>query len=101
MAKKLKKVIREKPIPQAKIKAVEEMKKLLKTKRTVLIASIKNLPAAKFQEISKELRGKAIVKVPKKSISIRAIDSHDKVSIKPLKEQVKEDVALLFSDLDS
>jgi len=88
-------------IPQKKLKAVEELKNLAETKKTIMIASIKNLPASQFQEICKKLRGKAIVKVPKKNISIRAIDSTNNEGIKKLKEQVDKDIAILFSDLDS
>ena len=50
-------------IPEYKLKAVKELAELIKTKRTALIASIKDLPASQFQEIGKKLRGKAIVKV--------------------------------------
>lgn len=90
-----------KKVPQKKLKAVEEFKNLASTKKTILIASIKNLPASQFQEISKKLRGKAIVKVPKKSISLRAIDSVENDSIKQLKEKIDKDIAILFSDLDA
>lgn len=57
---------RENPIPQSKIKSLKELAELIKTKKTILIASIKDIPASQFQEIGKKLRGKAIVKVPKK-----------------------------------
>ena len=70
-----KSIHREKPIPKKKLKAVEELSELAGTKKTIMIASIKNLPASQFQEITKKLRGKAIVKVPKKNIILRAIDA--------------------------
>jgi len=89
---------RTKPIPERKTRAVEELAKLLKEKKTVLIASIKNLPGSQFQEIRKNLRGKAIIKVPKKNIILRAIDAAE--SSKKFVKQIKEDVAILFSDLD-
>jgi len=90
-----------KKVPERKLKAVEEIKNLAETKKTILIASIKNLPASQFQEISKKLRGKVIIKVPKKNISFRALDSADGKEIKKLKEQIDKDIAILFSDLDS
>ncbi len=83
------------------VKTVEDLKKLIETKKTILIASIKNLPASQFQEISKKLRGKAIVKVPKKNLIIRALDLSGKEAIKDLKEKLEDSIALLFSDLDS
>lgn len=55
-----------KKVPAYKIKTVKELSDLIKNKRTVLVASIKNIPGSQFQEISKKLRGKARVKVPKK-----------------------------------
>ena len=84
-----------------KIKIVEDLSKLIKEKKTILIASIKNIPASQFQEISKKLRGKAIIKVPKKNLIFRALDSSGDAEIKKLKEQLTDSVAVLFSDLDS
>lgn len=89
------------PIPEIKKKTVEDLSNLIKTKKTILIASIKNIPASQFQEIGKKLRGKAIVKVPKKSLIFRAIDSSENETVKKLKEQIGDSVATLFSDLDS
>jgi large subunit ribosomal protein L10 len=91
---------RENPIPEIKLKTVKEIEDLIKNKKTVLIVSIKNIPASQFQEISKKLRGKAIVKVPKKNLIFRAIDSSSNKELKTLKEQISESVAILFSDLD-
>ena len=68
--------------------------------KTILIASIKNLPGSQFQEIKKKLRGKAVVKVPKKNIILIAMDSSKNKELNELKEQIKESVAILFSKLD-
>ncbi|RLG11067.1 50S ribosomal protein L10 [Candidatus Pacearchaeota archaeon] len=92
---------RQTPIPQSKIKEVENLVNLIKNKKTILIASIKNLPASQYQEIGKKLRGKAIIKVPKKNLFFRAIDDSKDEAIKVLKEQFKNSIAILFSDLDS
>ncbi len=88
-------------VSEEKKKIVEELSDLIKNKRTILIASIKNIPGSQFQEIVKKLRGKAIVKVPKKNLIFRAIDDSGKEAEKKLKEQITESVAILFSDLDS
>jgi large subunit ribosomal protein L10 len=88
-------------IPRKKLNEVENLKKLIKEKKTILIASIKSIPASQFQEISKNLRGKAIVKVPKKNLIIRAIDNSEKKEVLALKESIKENVTILFSDLDA
>ena len=89
-----------KKVSPEKKKIVGELKKLIEGSKTILIASIKNLPGSQFQEIKKKLRGKAVVKVPKKNITLIAIDSLKNEEITHLKEQIKESTALLFSDLD-
>jgi large subunit ribosomal protein L10 len=88
-------------IPQIKINIVKELVDLLKAKRTVLIADIGNIPGSQFQQISKKLRGKALVKVPKKNLFERAIDDFGKKELIGLKEKFFGASALLFSDLDS
>ena len=88
-------------IPERKTKSVKELIDLIKNKKTILIASIKNLPASQFQEISKKLRDKAIIKFPKKNLILRSIDNSGNEAVKKLKEQIIDSVAILFSDLDS
>ena len=88
-------------VPEKNISSVKEFSDLIKEKRTILIVSIKNLPASQFQEISKKLRGKALVKVPKKNLIIRAINDSKNEKVKKIKEYIGENIAILFSDLDS
>jgi len=87
-------------VSEAKKETVKQLSELIKGKRTILIASIKNIPASQFQEISKKLRGKAIVKVPKKNLIFRALEHSEDEKLKKIKEQIKENVAVLFSDMD-
>jgi len=91
---------RQNKIPEIKTKTVKELADLIKSKKTILIASIKNIPSSQFQEIVKKLRDKAIVKVPKKNLIFRAIDSSGNEAVKKLKDQFQDSVAILFSDLD-
>ncbi len=88
-------------IPQKKLNIVKELTDLIKNKKTVLVASIKNLPASQFQEIGKKLRGKAIVKVPKKNLIFKAIEDSGIKKADELKKEIVEDTAILFSDIDS
>jgi len=88
-------------VSEVKKKAVSEMTKLINSKKTILIASIKNIPGSQFQEIVKKLRGKAVVKVPKKNLIFKAIDSSKDDKIQELKKRIGSDFALLFSDIDS
>jgi large subunit ribosomal protein L10 len=94
---------REKKIGKAsekKTKAVEDLAKLMKESRSVVIVSIKNLPAKQFQLIKKKLKDNASIKVLKKNISNRAIDSIEKGAIKNLKKYLREDTAFIFSKLN-
>jgi large subunit ribosomal protein L10 len=87
-------------VSDLKKKTVKELAELIKQKRTMLIVSIKNIPTSQFQEIVKKLRGKAIVKVPKKNLIIRALNSSEDEKIKGINKQINENVAILFSDMD-
>lgn len=99
MAEK-KKIIKTREVPGEKIKAVEELIKLINKSRAVIIVSIKNLPSSQFQLIKKKIKEHAIIKVMKKNIVGRVIDSIQKGAIKNLKKYSKEDTALIFSELD-
>jgi large subunit ribosomal protein L10 len=88
-------------VSDAKKKSVEELSNLIGNKKTILIASIKDIPASQIQEIVKRFREKAIVKISKKNLILRALDSSGKKELDELKGQIKDNVAILFSDLDS
>ena len=87
-------------VPEAKKKAVEDIKKLINSHKTFMIASVKSLPSSQFQAIRKKLRGNAEIKIVKKNLAIKAIDLVQKGKIKKMDDYVKEDCALLFSKLD-
>lgn len=90
-----------KDVPQSKIDSVKELTNLIETKKTILVADISNIPGSQFQQIGKKLRGKAIVKVPKKNLFLMALEASKKKGVKDLKESLVKPTALLFSDLDS
>jgi len=98
--KKTNKSVKTTHVSEKKKKAVVDLSKLLKEKKTFLIASIKNIPGSQFQEIVKRLRGKAVVKVPKKNLILKALDSSKEEEIKKVGESITNDFALLFSDTD-
>ncbi|MFB6246820.1 MAG: 50S ribosomal protein L10 [Candidatus Pacearchaeota archaeon] len=85
-------------VPKKKIEEVNQMESLMKNSRTILVASIKNIPSSQFQEIVKKLRGTASVKVPKKSLLFRALENYSSEEIEKLKNSVGESFALLFSN---
>ena len=88
-------------IPKKKIDTVNELVKLIDEKRTILIADVASIPGAQYQEIAKKMRGKAILKVPKRNLLLRALDASKKEKAKELKESFKGACAIFFSDLDS
>jgi len=88
-------------VSEDKKKVVKELTELIKSNKTMLIASIKGLPAAQFQEVCKKLRGKAIVKVPKKNLIIKAVDDSKIEGIKELEGKLEDSFAILFSNQDS
>ncbi|HKL24223.1 MAG TPA: 50S ribosomal protein L10 [Candidatus Nanoarchaeia archaeon] len=88
-------------IPETKKKRVKDLEKLIKNSKTILVVSIKSIPASKFQEIVKKLRGKAEVRVPKKTMIYRALDNVGKGELEKLERNIDESFALLFSDTDA
>lgn len=92
--------MREKEIPEYKIKLVIEIAGNINKHRTLLIASTKGLPSSHFHEIKKNLRGKAEIKVAKKSIVLRAIESSSKKGIKKIEEFIGANIALFYSDVE-
>lgn len=87
-------------VSEEKKKVVKELINLIKTNKTILLASIKNIPTSQFQEITKKLRGKAIIKVPKKNLIFKALNDSGKEEVKAIKEKIKDNVAILFSNVD-
>ncbi len=89
-----------KKVSEVKLKIVSEIAEKMKKSNTVLLASTRGLPSSQFHEIKKKLRGKADIKVAKKSAIIRAIEATEKGALQNLKSNVGADVALFFSNLD-
>jgi large subunit ribosomal protein L10 len=100
MAKEQRKTVVEN-IPKKKLKTVKELVDLIKSNRTVLIADISNIPGSQFQQISKKLRGKAKIKIPKRNLFLRALDEAGIKEAKKLKDNFRGANVLLFSEMDS
>lgn len=88
-------------VPEYKKKLVNEIAEKINGSRSVLIASIKGLPASQFQQIRKSLREKADVLVTKKSLLQRAIGSVEKGALQNLKGKIDADVCVIFSHVDA
>src|SRR3989304_843249 len=98
--KKAEKSVPKREVPEYKIKIVSDLADKIKKSRTLLIASTKGLPSSQFHEIKKNLRGKALIRVAKKTAVLRAIEAVGKPSLDKLRENIGADIALFFSDLD-
>ncbi len=98
-AKKSKKV--KASVSKKKLENVKKLVELIEKNDTLIIASIKNLPSKQFQEIRKNLRGKARMVVVKKRIMLRAIDESRNKNLEKLKQYVCEDSSVLFSKEDA
>ncbi|MBU3912850.1 MAG: 50S ribosomal protein L10 [Nanoarchaeota archaeon] len=99
VAKKQTKKI-ERKVPESKLRAVDEIESLIKKNKTFMVCSIKGLPGKQFQEIKKKIRDRVKIKVVKKNIVLRAIEKSG-IEIKKMEEHIKEDSALLFSNVDA
>jgi len=85
---------------EKKAKIVEDLSEKIKNSKTFMIVNIKNLPSRQFQEIKKRLREHAEIKVVKKNILRRAIETIKRDSILPLENYVEENCAFVISDLE-
>lgn len=89
------------PMLEEKKKLVSLIAKKMNHSKTILLASTKNLPSSQFHEIKKNLRGKADIKIAKKSILIKAIAATEKGALQNLKDYILADIAVFFSDIDT
>jgi large subunit ribosomal protein L10 len=88
-------------VSDEKKKIVSSLIQDIKKSKTILLASTKGLPSSQFHEIKKKMRGKAEIKVVKKTAIIRAIEDSGNSALKELEQNIKSDVAIFFSDLDA
>jgi large subunit ribosomal protein L10 len=82
-----------------KQKVLKELVDLIQKNKTIMVASIESVPARKFQKIKKELKGKAIIKVLKKSLINLALEKSG-AELEPIKAKVDKNFALLLSQQD-
>lgn len=90
----------ERKIPQWKQDAVKDLAASIAKYPTVAIINMKNLPAKQLGKIRSKLRSKAIIKMCKKSIIARALESANKAGAEELAKKVVGMPALMFSELN-
>lgn len=93
---------RRREIPEKKKQELAYLVELLKKMNTTMIVSIENLSSLQFQQIKHSLKNKAIVKIVKKKILMKALDEVKKTKgeIRELEKWLKGNFAILFSDED-
>ena len=80
-----------------KIKAVEDLAEAIKKHPVIGILSLYKTPAYALQDIKRDVRGKAVIKVARKSTLLFALEKAGKES---LKEFITEYPALILSKID-
>jgi len=80
-----------------KIEAVEKLSEMIKSYPVVGVLNLYKTPANALQKIKKELKGKAVIKVAKKSAVLLALEKAGKQN---LKEFITDYPALMLANLD-
>ena len=97
-------MIKKKSIPQWKLDEVNTLLDLFRTYNNVAVIEVANINDKQIQSIRKILRGKAIFRMSKKSLQIRAIEQFKKESKKSnldeLAEQIPGQASLIFTNLE-
>jgi large subunit ribosomal protein L10 len=83
--------------PEYKVRAVEEIKRMISSKPVVAIVSFRNVPAGQMQKIRREFRGKAEIKVVKNTLLERALDALGGDYLK-LKDYLGDQIAIITAD---
>ncbi|MHA1479206.1 MAG: 50S ribosomal protein L10 [Promethearchaeota archaeon] len=91
-------------IPQWKLEEVEHLMGLFKDYSNVAVLEVAKLNDRQIQEMRKILRGKAIIRMSKKSLQLRAIDRYRKESKKEnldeFAERIPGQAAFCFTNLN-
>jgi large subunit ribosomal protein L10 len=91
-------------IPQWKLDEVDQLVELFKKYKVVVVIEVANINDKQIQDVRKKLRGKAIFRMSKKSLQIRAIEKFKKESKKPSLDELTKNIAaqtsFAFTNMD-
>ncbi|MBY9019330.1 MAG: 50S ribosomal protein L10, partial [Candidatus Lokiarchaeota archaeon] len=97
-------MIGKKHIPQWKLDEVDHLIELFNQYKNIMVLKVANLNDKQVQDIRKFIRGKAIIKMSKKSLQIRAIErfknESKKENLDDLVDNIPGQAALCFTDID-
>ncbi|MCR8472859.1 MAG: 50S ribosomal protein L10 [Candidatus Korarchaeota archaeon] len=93
---------RKKPYPETKISKVQELSKLLKTYRNILLISIRDVSANQMKELRAKIWGKGVCKVVKNTLARIAIDnaSKERKELSILRDHLTDMHAFVFTNQD-
>ena len=97
-------MIGKKHIPQWKLDEVDYLIELFNQYKNIMVLKVGNLNDKQVQDIRKFIRGKAIIKMSKKNLQIRAIErfknESKKENLDDLVDNIPGQSALCFTDID-
>jgi large subunit ribosomal protein L10 len=97
-------MIGKKGIPQWKINEVNNLIDLFKNHKNIAVIEVANLNDRQIQETRKLLRGKAVIRMSKKNLQLRAIEEYKKVSkntnLDEFAQSIPGQSALCFTNVD-
>jgi large subunit ribosomal protein L10 len=97
-------MIGNKHIPQWKLDEVDSLIELFNKYKNIMVLKVGNLNDKQVQDIRKLIRGKAIIKMSKKNLQIRAIErfknESKKENLDELANNIPGQAALCFTDMD-
>ncbi len=89
-----------KRIPEVKVKQVKDLAEQILKSRTLMIVDIMGLQSPQLQQMKKDLRQTADIKVAKKNIFLRTVKELKKANSDKLEQYIKENCAFLISEMD-
>jgi large subunit ribosomal protein L10 len=97
-------MIKKEHIPQWKLDEVDHLVELFKKYKVVAVIEVANINDKQIQDVRKKLRDKAIFRMSKKSLQIRAIEKFKKESKKPNLDELTKNIAaqtsFAFTNMD-
>ena len=97
-------MIGEQHIPQWKLDEVDHLVELFKSHSNVAVIEVAKLNDRQVQEMRKILRGKAIIRMSKKSLQLRAVNKYreesKKANLDEFVERIPAQAAFCFTNLD-
>ena len=90
-----------KAVVDKKIKAVEDIKKLLSQYTTIAVVDLTSLPARQLQQVRKKLRDKVVFKIARKNFLRRALEVATNKKATELLNHLGKEPALVFTNLNA